>query len=257
MDTDFLVFLTVGFFAQIVDGALGMAYGVISTSVLLAFGVPPAIASATIHAAEIVTTAISGASHLAFRNVDRRLLYRLVPAGMLGGALGAYVLTSVPGDTMRGVVTVYLGIMGIVIMSRVFRFPRPRELGPGALVPIGLVGGFMDAAGGGGWGPTVSSGLIGAGEEPRYVVGSVNLAEFFVTVTISATFLIAVVTGHWTNAGAIVDFGWAIAGLVVGGACAAPLAGWAVKSAPPRVLGGAVGMLIVGLALYQVLSPGE
>ena len=254
MDSDFFLFALVGFLAQIVDGALGMAYGVISSSVLLAFGAPPAVASAAVHGAEIVTTGISGTSHAAFRNVDRRLLYRLIPAGVIGGIIGAYVLTGIPGDTMRPFVTIYLGIVGIIILGRVYHIPKTRELGTGALAPIGVVGGFMDAAGGGGWGPMVSSSLVSAGEEPRYVVGSVNLAEFFVTVSISATFLFALLSGHWEAAGDLETYGWAMGGLVLGGAIAAPLAGWAVRIAPPRILGGAVGVLIIAISIYQAIT---
>src|SRR5215468_2277245 len=112
MDHDFLLFALVGFIAQLVDGAIGMAYGVTSSSVLLAFGVAPAQASAAVHAAEVFTTAISGGSHLAFRNINWRLFIRLAPIGMLAGALGAYVLTSVDGAVVRPIVTIYLGILG-------------------------------------------------------------------------------------------------------------------------------------------------
>lgn len=253
MDSEFLLFLFVGFLAQCVDGALGMAYGVTASTVLLASGVPPAQASAVIHAAEMVTTGISGGSHAFFKNIDKRLFLRLAPAGVVGGAAGAYLLTSIDGAVIKPFVTIYLGIMGVVILARVFRFPQPRQLGAKHLVPLGLVGGAMDAVGGGGWGPIVTSGLIGVGEQPRYVVGSVNAAEFFVTVAISSAFLISLLTGHWDEAGAFSAHIWAIVGLIAGGAVAAPFAGWAVKVMPVRVLGAAAGLLIIGLAIRQAI----
>ncbi len=251
MNPDFITFALVGFLAQIVDGSLGMAYGVTATSVLLSTGVAPAAASAATHVAELFTTGASGLSHLFFRNVDKRLLYTLAPAGVIGGILGAYVLTSVPGDLMRPIVVVYLGVMGVLVLSRVYRFPKPRRLTHRALVPVGVAGGFLDAAGGGGWGPTVTSSLLGAGEEPRYVVGSVNLSEFFVTVAISATFVASLVTGHWHEADNIAGFGWSVGGLIFGGLLAAPMAGYVIRVLPRKVLGTLTGCLIIGLAIYQ------
>lgn len=252
MVTDFLLFAVVGFLAQIVDGALGMAYGVVSTTVLLAFGVTPAAASASTHAAEIFTTAASASSHAAHRNIDWKLFWRLVPAGIVGGAIGAFVLTSFDGQLLRPFVTAYLALMGIYILYRAFR-PRRHLVEPGASVvtPMGLVGGFVDAAGGGGWGPMVTTALVGAGGAPRYVIGTVNTAEFFVTVTISATFVIALLTGHWNEAKSYVDHAAAIGGLIVGGVLAAPLAGLVVRRVKTQHLTIAVGVLITSLAGYQ------
>lgn len=251
--SEFLLFALVGFFAQIVDGALGMAYGVISSTVLLSFGVPPAHASASVHAAEIFTTAASGSAHLYHRNIEWKLFARLVPFGIAGGCLGAYVLTSFDGDMVKPYVTAYLAVVGAWLLFRSFR-KIPRNAVPAAIVaPLGAAGGFLDAAGGGGWGPMVSTGLLGAGGQPRYVIGTVNAAEFLITVSVSMAFVAALLTGHWEDAGDLTGHLTAVAGLVVGGVLAAPLAGYVVKSLRERTLLRAVGVLIVSLAIYQTL----
>jgi len=250
MDT-FLLFLLVGILAQSVDGALGMAYGVISSSVLLAFGVPPAAASASVHAAEVFTTAASATSHAVHRNIEWRLFLPLVIAGVIGGVLGAYVLAGIDGNIIKPFVVAYLAIIGLYILWRAGHETKPRRLPRWMPAPFGLVGGFLDAIGGGGWGPTVTSSMIGAGQEPRKAIGTVNTAEFFLTVAISATFVWALVTGHWAEAGAIQEHATAVAGLVVGGLIAAPFAGLIVKKVPRKVLAYAVGFLLVGLAIFQ------
>lgn len=252
MTPDFFLFAAVGFLAQIVDGALGMAYGVISTTVLLAFGVPPSHASASVHAAEMFTTGASAASHIGHRNVDWNLFWRLVPAGILGGCLGAYVLTSIDGTVLRPYVTAYLTVMGVYILYRALRKPHTNVEPHGLLVsPLGVAGGFVDAAGGGGWGPIVTSTLLGSGGRPRYVIGSVNAAEFFVTTAVSASFLIALLTGHWREAGGLIDHAASVAGLIVGGVLAAPVAGYVVRHVDTRVLMVVVGLLVITLAGYQ------
>jgi len=252
MTVDFIIFVAVGFLAQLVDGALGMAYGVVSTTVLLTLGVAPANASASVHVAELFTTLASAASHLWHGNVDKRLFWRLAPAGIVGGAIGAFILTSVDGAQIKPYIVAYMAVMGCVIIWRTVKASVPwRNLTDGA-VPLGLVGGFVDAVGGGGWGPVVSSTLVGAGGQPRYVIGTVNTAEFLVTASISATFVIALLTGHWEDAGDLMQNAAAVAGLIVGGLCAAPLAGYAVKTVAPRTLGIAVGVLVLTLVAYQV-----
>jgi uncharacterized membrane protein YfcA len=247
----FALFAAVGFIAQIVDGALGMAYGVISTTVLLAFGVPPAAASASVHAAEVFTTGASGISHISHKNVDWKALALLAPAGIVGGVTGAFLLTSISGDFIRPFIIVYLGLLGVFILVRAFRAFKPAPIKIWLTPPLGLAGGFLDAVGGGGWGPTVTANLIGSGGAPRQVIGTVNTAEFFVTVAISAAFVFALVTGHWQDAGDITDHIPAVAGLVFGGVIAAPLAGLVVKVAPPKALTVAVGLLVVGLSVWQ------
>lgn len=248
---DFLLFTGVGFLAQMVDGALGMAYGVVSTTVLLAFGVTPASASASVHAAEFFTTAASAGSHLWNGNVDKRLFWRLAPAGILGGILGAYILTSVDGEIIRPFIVAYMAVMGVVILWRTVRAIQP-DGGKLKGVPLlGLIGGFVDAVGGGGWGPVVTSSLVGAGGAPRFVIGTVNTAEFLLTAAISAAFFVALSTGHWEEADGIARYASAIGGLILGGLLAAPLAGYAVKHVAPRMLGLAVGSLVLLLVAYQ------
>lgn len=252
MGSEFFIFAVVGFFAQIVDGALGMAYGVVSTTMLLSFGVPPAAASASVHAAEMFTTAASATSHVSHRNVNWRLFWYLAPAGILGGVLGTYVLTGIDGAMLRPFVTVYLGLLGVYILFRAFRARAPyHEHSASFTAPLGIVGGFVDAAGGGGWGPIVTSSLIGSGGAPRYVVGTVNTVEFFVTTAVSLAFLTALLTGHWEEAEGIGPHLWSVAGLVVGGILAAPLAGFVVRLIPARRLMILVGGLVIALAGYQ------
>lgn len=247
----FGLFLFVGFFAQLIDGAVGMAYGVISSSVLLAFGVPPAQASATIHAAECFTTGASGTSHLLHKNVDWRLLARLAPAGIIGGVAGAYLLTGFNVDFIKAVVIAYLGVLGLFMLNRALREPKEEPPHLKHVIPLGVVGGFLDASGGGGWGPIVTSTLLGRGHAPRYVIGSVNTAEFFVTVAISAAFIWTMVTGRLVLEGGLAAGGAALAGLIIGGLAAAPLAGYVTKVAPARLLLGLASVLVIGLSIWQ------
>ncbi len=250
METFFL-FLLVGVLAQAVDGALGMAYGVISSSVLLALGVPPATASASVHAAEVFTTAASAGSHAWHKNVEWRLMAPLAVAGVIGGVLGAYVLTGLEAAVIKPFIVAYLALIGVWILWRAGHDIPHRRLPAWITGPLGLVGGFLDAIGGGGWGPTVSSTLVGAGHEPRKAIGTVNTAEFFLTVAVSATFVWALVTGHWEEAGALQNHAAAVGGLVVGGLIAAPFAGLIVKKVPRKLMTYAVGGLLIVLAAFQ------
>lgn len=251
MNQDFLLFAGVGFAAQLVDGALGMAYGVVSSTVLLAFGVPPATASASVHAAEVFTTAASAGSHVAHKNVNWRLFVLLAIGGVIGGVLGAFVLTSIDGAKIKPWIVTYLAVMGLLILWRAVRGVQPKPVSKKWPAPLGLVGGFMDAVGGGGWGPTVTSTLVGAGGSAREAIGTVNTAEFFVTVAISATFVWALMTGHWQDAEGVLDHAWAVGGLIVGGLLAAPVAGWMTKIIPVRALTWMVGLIVLSLAGYQ------
>lgn len=252
MGSEFFIFLGVGFFAQIIDGALGMAYGVVSSTMLLSFGVPPAAASASVHAAEMFTTAASATSHARNRNVNWKLFWRLAPAGIVGGIVGTYVLTAIDGAVLRPFVTVYLGLLGVFILWKALRirgeYKEPRT---GIVVPLGVVGGFVDSAGGGGWGPIVTSSLIGSGGAPRYIIGTVNTVEFFVTTAVSVAFITALLTGHWQEADGIDRYFWSVAGLVVGGVIAAPLAGFVVRIIPANRLMLLVGILVMCLAGFQ------
>lgn len=251
---DFLLFAAVGFVAQMIDGSLGMAYGVVSSTVLITFGVPPAQASAAAHAAEVFTTAASGSAHLYHRNIDWRLFWRLVPFGIVGGILGAFVVTSFAGDQVKPFVTAYLAIVGAWLLFRSFRRIPTKPVGMPIVAPLGLVAGFLDAAGGGGWGPVATTGLLGAGGRPRYVVGTVNAAEFLIALSVSISFLTALVTGHWAEAGEFWNHLAAVLGLIAGGILAAPLAGWMIKIIPEGMLLQLVGSLIVLLAGYQTLD---
>ena len=243
MDMEILIFAAIGFFAQMVDGALGMAFGVICSSSLLAFGLPPALASASVHAAEVVTTGISGASHVYNRNVDKALFLKLVGAGVLGGIVGAYVLTGLPETVVKAFVAVYLVGMALLIFDRVRGRVRKGFRPP--VQAVGVGGGFLDAVGGGGWGPLVASSLIATGGEPRRSIGSVNLAEFFVTVAISVTFLF-----HLDLA----QYGRIVLGLVLGGALAAPLAGYLIRIMPQKLALVLVGTVVSGQAAVSVYS---
>src|SRR5918997_4208774 len=171
---DFLIFALIGFGAQLVDGALGMAFGVLSTTSLLAFGVPPATASAVTHVTEIFTTAASGTSHVIHRNVNWRLVARLAPAGMLGGAVGAFILSNIEAKTIQPLVSAYLMGIGFYIAFKAFRPLWPREVRDWMVPWIGAGGGLLDAMGGGGWGPIVPSSLIGRGHSPRPGIGPPN-----------------------------------------------------------------------------------
>ena len=251
---DFLLFVLVGIVAQLVDGALGMAYGVISSTVLLSFGVAPAQASAAIHAAELFTTAASGSAHLYHRNIDWRLFVRLAPFGIAGGVAGAYVLTSFDGGVIKPFVTAYLGLLGLWLILRSFRKLPPRPVGLPLVAPLGAAGGFLDAAGGGGWGPVVTTGLLGAGAPPRYVIGTVNATEFLVTLAVSTTFLATLLSGHWVSSAGLSGQVASIGGLIAGGLIAAPFAGWMVKTISETVLLRIVGAVVTALSAVQTAA---
>lgn len=248
---DFLLFAAVGFAAQIVDGALGMAYGVVCSTVLLSLGVPPATSSASVHASKVFTGAASALSHLAHRNVDRRLLLWLALGGATGGVIGAYVLTSFNGAAVKPYVIAWLGLMGLIILWRGWKGVALRTVPFKAPLPLGFIGGVLDAMGGGGWGPTVTTTLVGSGVAPRQSIGTANAAEFFVAAAVSSAFLVALVTGHWQDAQGLEEHAWAVGGLVTGGVAAAPLAGLITKRLPARGLTWIVGLLVVGLAAWQ------
>mgnify|MGYP003397191414 FL=1 len=235
---DFLLYVLIGFAAQLIDGALGMAYGVTASSLLLGFGVPPAVSSATVHAAECFTTGTSAVSHHAFGNIDRRLFRRLLLPGMLGAGVGAYLLTTIDGDMLKPWIAGYLLLMGIMILFKSFRELVPREV-TAHVSALGFFGALMDAIGGGGWGPIVASNLIARGHELRLTVGSVNAVEFFVTLTASIVFLLTMGTGH---------LGIAL-GLALGGMVAAPFGAWLLRFVRPRLLMPVVGVLVIGLSV--------
>jgi uncharacterized membrane protein YfcA len=242
--SELVPFIAVGFAAQLVDGALGMAFGIISSTFLISLGVPPASASASVHAVESITTAASGTSHILHRNVDWRLLARLVVPGVAGAILGAFVLTRIHVSLARPLVTAYLLLMGIYLLWRGFAGSHKTRT-PRVIEPLGAIGGFLDAAGGGGWGPVVTSNLLVQGGDPRKVIGTVNTAEFVITLSISGTFLIALGAQAFANAGI---------GLLAGGVIAAPLGAWATKriSAPTLLI--LVGVVLSATSCFGLIN---
>jgi len=247
LDTTILLYVLVGFIAQVIDGALGMAYGVSSNTFLLSLGLPPAAASASVHMAEVVTTGVSGVSHWRLGNIDWKMVRRLVIPGVLGGVAGAYLLTSIDGDLIKPYISAYLIIMGIVIIVKAFTVQqhdgRIDEHGPRVSV-LGLFGGFCDAIGGGGWGPVVTTTLVANGKHPRMTIGSVNFSEFFVTLAQSITFVLTLSFGQYWQI---------ILGLLLGGAIAAPLAARMTKILPLKTLMIMVGVLIIGLSIRTIV----
>ncbi|HEY6917309.1 MAG TPA: sulfite exporter TauE/SafE family protein [Allosphingosinicella sp.] len=239
---DILPFIAIGFAAQIVDGALGMAFGLISSTLLISIGVPPAVASARVHAVECFTTGVSGISHILHRNVDWRLFARIVIPGVIGGILGAYVLTRIPAGTARPFVLGYLALVAFYLFWRAVRHEH-EEKHPKVVEPLGLVGGFLDAAGGGGWGPIVTSNLLVQGAAPRKVIGTVNTSEFFLTMTVSVTFLATL---------GLEGIGAATIGLLIGGILAAPLGAFAAKWIPPRALLLLVSLVLIATSVYGI-----
>jgi len=238
----FFIFVGVGLLAQLVDGALGMAYGLVSNSILLALGLPPAVASATVHTAEIATTGVSGASHAWFGNVRWPLFWQLAIPGAIGGILGATFLASVPGEAIRPFVNAYLLILGIMVLLRAYgrRVTRHQVRHSGVL---GFFAGLLDAIGGGGWGPLATSTLIARGGGVRSTIGSVNAAEFVVTICIAVTLVWHIGVGHWPI----------VLGLLIGGVIAAPFAAWLVRHLPERAVMAAVGGLIVLISAGQLM----
>jgi uncharacterized protein len=232
----------VGLLAQTVDGALGMAYGITSTSFLLATGSSPAVASASVHIAEVFTTGVSGISHVKLGNVNKSLFLRLLIPGILGASTGAWVVSSVDASVIKPVVSAYLLLMGIYIFSKVFKKITPRKETPKHVAKLGLFGGFLDAVGGGGWGPVVTTTLVGTGQDPRTTIGSVNLAEFFLTFASAAVFAGLVEEGPWPT----------VAGLVVGGLFAAPFAALLTRRLNTKALLMLVGTVISGVSIYNL-----
>jgi len=246
MDQNILLFIIIGFIAQMIDGALGMAYGVSTTTLLLTLGVSPAAASASVHVAETFTTGLSGLSHFGFGNVNWFLVKRLIIPGVVGAIIGAYILSSVDSKVIKPYVAAYLLIMGALILFKAIRKIETSNVQT-HLIPLGLTGGFLDALGGGGWGPIVVSTLLARGNDPRFTIGSVNFAEFFVALAAAITFTITVGLVQWQI----------ILGLAIGGGLAAPFAAYASKRIPTRMLMIVVGILIIVLSLrtlYQTLK---
>ncbi|KQB38398.1 sulfite exporter TauE/SafE family protein [Flavobacterium aquidurense] len=238
-DQEFLVFFAIGVFAQLVDGTLGMGYGATSTSFLLAYGVPPVISSTGVHVAEMFTTGASAISHHRFGNINKKLVKHLLIPGVLGSIIGAYLLSDViNGDVIKPFIAVYMIVLAVIIirkaLAKTIVKKKTKKLGF-----LATFGGFMDAVGGGGWGPIVTSTLLGRGRNPRYTIGSVNAAEFAVSFASGITFMLF---------GGI--HGWqVIIGLILGGVTAAPIGAYLVNKIKRKPMMVAVGILIILLSL--------
>nr|WP_299758354.1 sulfite exporter TauE/SafE family protein [uncultured Pontibacter sp.] len=238
VDSDILMFILAGFVAQLIDGALGMAYGVSATTFLLSVGVSPVAASASVHASEIFTSGVSGWMHLKFGNVNNKLFKNIVLPGVLGSILGAYLLFSFEEYlyVIKPLVAGYTLVLGILILRKVLR-KKVKKKPVKRLGFLATAGGFLDAIGGGGWGPIVSSTLIAKGRNPMYTIGSVNLAEFFVSIASSATFITFAGISHWQ----------VILGLILGGSISAPIGARLARKLPVKTM-----MIIVGIVVIIV-----
>jgi uncharacterized membrane protein YfcA len=240
-----LPFIGVGFFAQLIDGALGMAFGVITNTLLVSvMGIAPARASASVHLVESFTTAASAISHTLHKNVNWKLFARLVIPGVIGGVTGAYLLANIDAKAARPFVMTYLAGIGLYLLYRAWEMTHHHEhKKPKVVEPLGLIGGFLDAAGGGGWGPIVTSNLLVQGVEPRQTIGTVNTAEFFLTTVISLTFIVTI---------GLQAFTIATIGLIIGGLLAAPLGAVLAKRIPAKRLLYMVGTVLTLTSLYSL-----
>jgi uncharacterized protein len=245
LDEDILFYMLGGFIAQMIDGALGMAYGVSATTFLLSFGVTPAAASASVHASEIFTSGVSGLMHLRFGNVNSKLFKTLLLPGVLGAILGAYILSSAQEYVhyIKPLVGGYTLILGVIIIRKAIqKIRKKRKIRKMGLLAI--TGGFLDSVGGGGWGPIVSSSLIASGRHPMYTIGSVNLTEFFVSFASSVTFITLIGLDHWQ----------VVLGLVLGGMAAAPIAALIARRLPVKTMMILVGLIVVIVSLRNIYT---
>lgn len=241
-DRNFLFFVLAGFVAQLIDGALGMAYGVSCTTLLLNLGIPPVLASASIHTAEVFTTGVSGLSHLFLKNVNLKLFFKLAIPGVTGAVIGAYLLSKIfDGNIIKPYISAYLLVMGIFILIKSFKTIELKDKTKKVSL-LGFTGGFCDAIGGGGWGPIVTSNLIFRGKTPKETIGTVNTAEFFVSFFSTGVFLFFVGVDSWKI----------ILGLIVGGIIAAPIGAYMATKVKPKVLMFLVGLVIIITSSYTI-----
>jgi uncharacterized protein len=245
---DIFYFIMAGFVAQMIDGALGMAYGVTATTFLTSVGISPLFATASVHSSEIFTSGVSGYMHLKFGNVNSRLFKAVLIPGVIGAALGAFLITAISdleivAKYMAPGISIYTAILGVLILRKALvKHPKKRPV-----KRIGLLawfGGFVDAMGGGGWGPIVNSTLIAAGRHPRYTIGSVNLAEFFVSFASSVVFALFAGLGN---------YGLVIVGLILGGSIAAPIAAHLSQRLPVKTMMVLVGIVVILVSLRKIL----
>lgn len=243
IDSNILYYILAGFAAQMIDGALGMAYGVTATTFLLSGGISPAASSASVHASEIFTSGVSGLMHLKFRNVNTKLFRKLLIPGVIGAILGAYILTSLEDYNyiVKPLVSLYTLFLGVVIIFKAIKKDSIRKRIK-RLIPLAFIGGLLDSVGGGGWGPIVSSTLIAGGRNARYTIGSVNLTEFFVALSSSLTFVTIIGLTHWAI----------IAGLIIGGVIAAPIAAYLANKIPTKSIMISVGVVVIIISLKRI-----
>jgi uncharacterized protein len=250
---DFWIFAIIGFVAQLIDSSLGMGFGIISSSILLSQGIHPALVSAAVNAAKLPTTGTAAVSHYLHRNVDKRIMVPVAIFGSIGGAIGAFILTSLKGKALTSLVTFYMFAIGALIVWRGLSGLAPRILPQGYNRLIGLVGGLIEGIGGS-WGPVVTTSLMGAGTDSRYAIGSSNFAEFVVSAFVFGSFLTAYYIGHWEVGSDWHAVVWPVAGLIVGGLPAAVAGGYLSKITPRRALTLAVGFLAIGIATFRLVS---
>jgi uncharacterized protein len=248
--SDFWTFALVGFFAQLIDGTLGLGFGIISASVLLGQGIAPALVSASVNAAKIPTTATAALSHIWNRNLDWSIVIALAVFGAIGGTLGMLLLTSLKGKALTTLITCYLFAIGGLIIWRGLKGTSPRILPASWKRLIGFVGGLIEGIGGS-WGPVVTTSLLGSGVQSRFAIGSSNVAECAVSVVVFSAYLVAFHVGHWEGGTDWASVAYPVAGLVVGGLPAAMAGGWLSRIAPSRALTVAVGLLAISIGIYR------
>jgi len=244
LDGRFFLFVLAGFCAQLVDGALGMAFGVSCSTLLIAFNVPPALSSASVHFSEIFTTGASGISHTLLKNLHKQLFVRLLIPGIIGAVIGAYLLSEVfDGNIIKPFISAYLLFLGLWIIYKELLVKNKTLKKVKHVGRLAFAGGMLDAIGGGGWGPVVTSNLIHKDITPKRVIGSVNIAEFFITISSSAVFMFFVDIKDWKPT----------LGIIVGGLFAAPFAAYIVKIIKRRPLTIVIGSLIAIISLYSII----
>lgn len=244
-DKEFILFIAAGFVAQIIDGALGMAYGVSCSTMLLGIGVPPAVASASVHTAEVFTTGVSGLSHIFMRNIDKKLFFKLVFTGVAGAVIGAYLISKIfDGKLIKPYIAAYLLLLGIYILIKSFKKIEAKASNWKFAPALGFVGALFDSIGGGGWGPIVSSNLIDKGNSPREVIGTVNTAEFFVTFFSTGVFIFFLGIEAWKP----------VLALIIGGVIAAPIGAYVLRFMSPTTIMRLVGILIITTSSYTILK---
>lgn len=243
LNSTFVWFVVVGFVAQMIDGALGMAYGVSCSTLLLYLGISPKLATASVHTAEVFTTGISGLSHLKMGNLDKKLFFRIVITGVIGAALGAYLISDVfDGKIIKPYISLYLLILGIVILYKGLLNKKKDFVEVKKAELLAFVGGFLDAIGGGGWGPIVTSNIINQGKNPAETIGTVNTAEFFVTFIGTGIFLFFIGIENWDI----------LFGLILGGAIAAPIGAYFSKKVNKKTMMILVGITVVITSLFNI-----